>query len=51
MKKEDTIPDREKWLFENPEALSQVLTGIQEAADGKLSVYKPSDIDDLDDNE
>lgn len=30
------IPAREKWLFNNKEALKKVKKGIQEAADGLL---------------
>lgn len=31
------IPDEERWLWENPDALCRVLLGIREAAEGKLS--------------
>ena len=29
------IPERERWLFENPEALAAVKQGLKEAAEGK----------------
>ena len=30
------IPVRERWLFENPEALAKVREGLQQAAEGKV---------------
>lgn len=35
------IPAKEKWLFDNPEALSLVMTGLKEAKEGKF-VKSPS---------
>lgn len=31
------IPAREKWLFENKEALKKVQKGLQDAAEGKVT--------------
>lgn len=31
------VPAREKWLFENPEALASVKQGLKDAAEGKIS--------------
>lgn len=31
------IPEKERWLYENPEALESVQQGLAEAADGKVS--------------
>jgi hypothetical protein len=31
------IPAREKWLFENEEALNAVMLGIRQARDGKVA--------------
>lgn len=31
------IPERERWLWENPDALVRVLLGIRDAAEGKLT--------------
>jgi hypothetical protein len=31
------IPDSEKWLYENPEALASFNQGLKEAAEGKLT--------------
>ena len=30
------IPAREKWLFDNPEALSSVKRGLKQSAEGKV---------------
>lgn len=30
------IPARERWLFENPEALAKVREGLQQAGQGKV---------------
>jgi hypothetical protein len=35
------IPAREKWLFENEEALNSVLLGLKQAREGKI-VKKPA---------
>lgn len=35
------IPTREKWLFENEEALGSVLLGLKQAREGK-AVKKPA---------
>ena len=29
------IPERERWLFENPEALAAVKEGLKDSAEGK----------------
>ncbi len=39
----ETVPAREAWLFKNPEALSAVLEGLEQAREGKLS--KGPDLD------
>ncbi len=31
------IPAREKWLYENEEAMSKVLNGLKDASQGKVS--------------
>lgn len=31
------IPAREKWLFENPDALNRVQEGLKQASKGKLT--------------
>ncbi|RJP19511.1 MAG: hypothetical protein C4527_26765 [Candidatus Omnitrophota bacterium] len=31
----EDIPEREKWLYENPEALASVRRGIQQSKEGK----------------
>lgn len=46
------IPERERWLFENPEALAAVKQGLKEAAEGKgeyigsFAQYADLEIDD-----
>ncbi len=37
------IPEREKWLFRNPEALSSVMQGLREAREGKCA--EPPDLE------
>ena len=34
------IPGREAWLFRNAKALSLVVRGLQDAADGKTVTYR-----------
>lgn len=47
-----TIPERERWLFENPEALASVKQGLKESAEGKakylgsFAQYADLEIDD-----
>lgn len=36
MSKKSKIPERERWLFENPEALKMVRKGLRESAAGRL---------------
>jgi hypothetical protein len=38
------VPEREAWLYNNPEALQSVLLGLSQARDGKFS-DNPPDID------
>lgn len=48
----DNIPDDEKWLWENPEALNLVLAGLKEAKErkgeylGDFSQYAEIEIED-----
>ena len=35
------VPDREAWLYDNPEALASVLQGLKEAGEGKVKPYRP----------
>ncbi len=35
------IPESELWLFEDREALEDVLTGLKEVAEGKISQNRP----------
>lgn len=48
----DNIPDDEKWLWENPEALNLVLIGLKEAKEekgeylGDFSQYAEIEIED-----
>jgi hypothetical protein len=48
----DNIPKDEKWLWENPEALNLVLTGLKEAKEEKreyledFNQYAQIDIED-----
>lgn len=48
------VPARERWLFENPEALAKVKEGLRQSAAGKVhkldSKYY-TDIDDTDDKD
>ena len=47
-----TIPERERWLFENPEALASVKQGLKESAAGEthylgsFAQYADLEIDD-----
>jgi len=47
-----TIPERERWLFANPEALASVKQGLKESAEGKgkylgsFAQYADLEIDD-----
>lgn len=34
--KELSIPEREKWLFENEKSMNSVLKGIEQSAQGKV---------------
>jgi len=38
------LPEREAWLFENPEARARVLQGLEQAQAGQLS-ESPPDLD------
>jgi hypothetical protein len=46
------IPERERWLFENPEALAAVKQGLKDSAEGKgeylgsFAEYADLEIDD-----
>ncbi|MBW4598555.1 MAG: hypothetical protein KME29_02825 [Calothrix sp. FI2-JRJ7] len=48
----EKIPENQRWLWQNPEALAMVLRGIQEAAEGKgrylgsFAQYADLEIDD-----
>ncbi len=48
----EKIPEEQRWLWQNPEALGMVLRGIQEAAEGKghylgsFAQYADLEIDD-----
>ena len=42
------IPAREHWLFQNPKALASVKKGLLQAAKGKVSKLKMSDLDEDD---
>ncbi len=35
------IPEREAWLYQNPEALDSVKRGLKDAADGKVVDFDP----------
>ena len=35
------VPEREAWLYDNPEALASVLQGLKEAGEGKIKPYRP----------
>ena len=37
------VPEREKWLFQNPEALSSVMRGLREMREGKRA--EPPDLE------
>jgi len=34
------IPEDERWLWDNPEALASVMQGLREAAEGKTTPYR-----------
>jgi hypothetical protein len=38
------VPEREAWLYNNPEALKRVLLGLSQAREGKFAT-NPPDID------
>lgn len=48
----EKIPEEQRWLWQNPEALGMVLQGLQEAAEGKgryigsFAQYADLEIDD-----
>lgn len=48
----ESIPENQRWLWQNPEALAMVLRGLQEAASGKgrylgsFAEYADLEIDD-----
>ena len=35
------VPDREAWLYNNPQALADLQQGIKEAGAGKIKPYHP----------
>ena len=35
------IPERESWLYQNPDALASVKRGLKDAADGKVTDFDP----------
>lgn len=35
------VPEREAWLYKNPEALASVKRGLKDAAEGKTSDFDP----------
>ncbi|HBR15696.1 MAG TPA: hypothetical protein DD723_09215 [Candidatus Omnitrophica bacterium] len=35
------IPEREAWLYENPEALNSMKQGIKDAAEGRVIDFDP----------
>lgn len=35
------IPEREAWLYQNPEALASVKRGLKDAAEGKVVDFDP----------
>lgn len=35
------VPEREAWLYQNPEALASVKRGLKDAAEGKVSDFDP----------
>lgn len=37
------IPERESWLYENPEALASIKRGLKDAAEGKLADFDPDE--------
>ncbi|MBX9704997.1 MAG: hypothetical protein K5Q00_01985, partial [Gammaproteobacteria bacterium] len=48
------IPARERWLFENPEALAKVKEGLRQSAAGKVHKLDPkyyTDVDEKDDKD
>ena len=38
------IPASELWLFQNPEAISDVREGLREASQGKVSLLNPEEL-------
>ena len=35
------VPEKEAWLYSNPEALADLKQGIKEAREGKIKPYHP----------
>lgn len=49
LRKAVVIPERELWLYQNPEAWGKVQMGLQQAKEGKLHL-NPVDLDQFDEN-
>jgi len=35
------VPEKEAWLYQNPESLASVKRGLKDAAEGKVSDFDP----------